>query len=134
MLPLRYARRWQLAGIIVLLLVLAAALMPALWFMHDAPNPALFSLDKWLHGITFVFLTVWFSGQYHRQAYWRLAAGMLAFGLLIEICQRLATTGRQAETMDLVADSIGVAIGLLVARAGVGGWSLRVEEWIQARQ
>lgn len=134
MLPLRYARYWQLAGFTVLLLVLAAALMPALWFLRDAPDPGLFALDKWLHGITFVFLTVWFSGQYRRQAYWRLAAGMLAFGLLIEICQRIATTGRSAEIVDLVADSIGIAIGLVVAQAGAGGWSLRVEEWIHARQ
>ncbi len=134
MLPLRYVRYWQLAGFTVLLLVLAAALMPALWFLRDAPDPGLVSLDKWLHGVTFVFLTVWFSGQYRRQAYWRLAAGMLAFGLLIEICQMIATTGRSAETLDLIADSIGIAVGLVVAWAGAGGWSLRVEEWIQARQ
>jgi VanZ family protein len=134
MLPLRYARYWQLAGLTVLLLVLAAALMPALWFLRDAPDPGIFSLDKWLHGITFIFLTVWFSGQYRRRAYWRLAAGMLVFGVLIEVCQRIATTGRSAEIMDLVADSIGIALGLIVARAGAGGWSLRVEEWIQARQ
>lgn len=134
MLPLKYARRWQLAGVTVLLVVLAAALMPALWFMHDTPETRLFTLDKWLHGITFVFLTVWFSGQYRPHAYWRLAAGMLAFGILIEICQRILTNYRAAETMDLLADAIGIVIGLVIARAGAGGWSLRVEEWIAARQ
>jgi VanZ family protein len=129
MLPLRYARRWQIAGILVLIGVLVAALSPAL------PDLQLSKVltDKWLHGLTFAFLTVWFSGQYARHSYWRLAFGMLAFGALIEVCQRMLTY-RSAETMDLVADAVGVAAGLVIAWVGAGGWSLRFENWLQLRQ
>jgi VanZ family protein len=129
MLPLRYARRWQIAGILVLIGVLVAELSPAL------PDLQLSKVltDKWLHGLTFAFLTVWFSGQYGRHSYWRLAFGMLAFAALIEVCQRMLTY-RSAETMDLVADAVGVAAGLVIAWVGAGGWSLRFENWLQLRQ
>jgi VanZ family protein len=133
MLPLHHPRRWQLAGIVVLVAVLVGALMPALWFMHGMNDPRLAHPDKWVHAITFMLLTVWFSGQYSRRSYWRIAAGMLAFGAFIEFCQRMVAY-RSAETMDFAADGIGVLAGLLIAWAGVGGWSLRVEQWIAARE
>jgi len=133
MLPLRHARRWQLAGIAVLLLVFFATLTPSIWFMPDLRDARLLHADKWFHGMTFAFLTVWFSGQYDRHAYWRLAAGMLAFGALIELCQRMLTY-RSAESMDVIADAIGILAGLAVAWAGAGGWSMRVEQWIAARE
>ena len=133
MLPLRYARRWQIAGISVLVLVFAAALVPALWFLHDVPGSSLISTDKLLHMLTFVFLTVWFCGQYRRRSYWRVALAMLMFGLLIEACQMLLTW-RSAEAGDLIADAVGIVLGLLLAWAGAGGWSLRVEQWAEARR
>jgi uncharacterized membrane protein YphA (DoxX/SURF4 family) len=132
-LPLRHARRWQFAGIAVLILVLAAALMPGIWFMQEMRDPRFAHSDKWFHAITFTLLTIWFAGQYSRKSYWRIAAGLLAFGAFIEICQRVLTTWRSAEPMDLMADGIGIGAGLLVAWAGAGGWSLRVEQWIAAR-
>ncbi|HLU05528.1 MAG TPA: VanZ family protein [Woeseiaceae bacterium] len=133
MLPLRHARRWQFAGIAVLVIVLAATLMPAIGFIDEMRDPRIAHSDKWFHAITFMLLTIWFSGQYAKQSYWRIAVGMLVFGAFIEVCQRMLTTWRSAELMDLVADAIGVLAGLLIARAGVGGWSLRVEQWIAAR-
>ena len=128
MLPLHYARRWQVAGILVLIGVLVAALSPAL---PDLPQAEVLT-DKWLHGFTFAILTVWFSGQYARRAYWRLAIGMLAFGGLIEVCQRMLVY-RSAEALDLLADTIGIAAGLVIALAGAGGWSLRFENWLHSR-
>lgn len=133
MLPLRHARRWQFAGIAVLFVVLAAALMPAIWFMREMRDPGFEYSDKWFHGITFMLLTVWFAGQYSRRSYWRIAVGMLAFGAFIEMCQRMVAY-RSAETMDLAADALGIVAGLLIAWAGAGGWSLKVEQWIAARE
>ena len=129
MLPLRYARRWQAAGIAVLVLVLGFALAPA-GDMHDM---AIMPSDKWLHGVTFAFLTVWFSGQYRPRSYWRVALGMLAFGAFIELCQRM-TSYRSAESLDLLADAIGIAVGLAIAAVGAGGWSLRLETWLASRR
>lgn len=134
MLPLRHARRWQFAGIAVLVLVLAATLLPSISFLQEMRDPRIAHSDKWLHAITFMLLTIWFSGQYSKRSYWRIAAGMLIFGAFIEVCQRVLTSYRSAEMLDLVADAIGIMAGLLVAWSGAGGWSLRIEQWIAARE
>ena len=129
MLPLRHAGRWRFAGIILLVLVLAATMMPAYWVF---PSKRAFltwfvHVDKWLHAVTFVFLAVWFAGQYRPRSYWRIAVGLLAFGMLIEACQRLVTY-RSADWFDIVANAAGIAVGLGIALAGLGGWSLRLEQ------
>jgi len=129
MLSLRYALRWQAASAVLLLFVLASALMPAIWFWPDRVRMEnwLAHLDKWAHLLTFAFLAVWFAGQYRRGAYWRIALGLVGFGILIEICQR-AVGYRSAEWLDLGADVIGIVIGLVIGLAGAGGWSQRVEQ------
>jgi VanZ family protein len=129
MLPLRYALHWQVASAILLLLVLASALMPAIWFWPDRVRVEdwLTHLDKWAHGLAFAFLAVWFAGQYRRNAYWRIALGLVGFGVLIEICQR-AVGYRSAEWLDIGADVAGVVIGLVIGLAGAGGWSQRFEK------
>lgn len=130
MLPLRYPREWRVASLIILCAVLLAALMPAFWIFPDRGSFRTWfgEVDKWLHGITFALLAVWFAGQYRRQAYWRVAVGLFAFGILIEVCQR-AVGYRTADLLDVAADCGGIGIGLLAGAAGIGGWSLHVESW-----
>ncbi len=134
MLPLRHARRWRVASIILLLLVLGSALIPAAWFWPDKDDFVAWFVDgdKWLHAITFVGLAVWFAGQYRPRSYWRIGVGLIAFGVLIEACQRLVSY-RSAEWFDIVADTLGVVVGLTIAMAGVGGWCMRVEDWLGKR-
>ncbi|MFQ6006309.1 MAG: VanZ family protein [Woeseia sp.] len=129
MLPLRHKNRWRLAGILILSVVWAAAVMPTLWLWPYLPQAKFLMLDKWLHLLTFLVLALWFSGQYERSSYWRLAVGLTAFGALIEVCQRMISY-RMGEWIDLIADMIGAGIGLVIAVAGLGGWSLRFEQWL----
>ena len=134
MLPLRYSRRWQAASMMLLLFVLAATMMPAVWFWSDrhAFLTWFVDADKWLHGITFVILALWFAGQYRPNSYWRIGIGLILFGFLIEGCQRLVTY-RSADWFDIWADTAGIVVGLIIAAAGIGGWSLRVENWYLRR-
>jgi VanZ family protein len=133
MLSLRYAGRWRSAGVLLLVLVLAAAMMPPSWYGPVDLQPIFANFDKWLHGATFTMLSLWFAGQYARHSYWRIAMALAGFGLLIEVAQR-AVTYRTADGMDLLADLAGVSIGMLIALIGAGGWCLRVEEWLQDRR
>ena len=135
MLPLRHASRWRIAGLSILLFVFAATLMPTLWFWPGRQQFVAWFIhaDKWLHGITFAFLAIWFAGQYRKRSYWRIALGLLAFGALIEASQRLVTY-RSSEWFDIVADAIGIIVGLALAMAGLGGWSLRVENWLLSQK
>ena len=134
MLPLRYARRWQAASILLLILVLAATLMPVVWFWPNRREFAAWFIgaDKWLHGITFVFLAIWFAGQYRSRSYWRIGVGLICFGFLIEACQRLVSY-RSADWFDIAADVAGITVGLAVAMAGLGGWSLWIENRLSKR-
>ncbi|MGB5512280.1 MAG: VanZ family protein [Woeseiaceae bacterium] len=119
----------------MMLLVLIAALMPAVWFFDDKVRILswLDNSDKWMHAATFLVLSLWYAGQYRPRSYWRIAVGLMAFGLFIEFCQRMVGY-RMADWADVGANTIGIVIGLVIAMAGAGGWCLRVETWLAARQ
>lgn len=134
MLPLRFRGLWRSAGIALLVIVLVGMLMPAVWFWPDRGRMLdwFVDVDKWLHGIIFVVLAIWFAGQYKPRSYWRIGVGLVLFGVLIEACQRLVTY-RSAEWFDIAADAAGILVGLAIAAAGLGGWSLRAENWYLQR-
>ncbi len=135
MLELHYGRVWRGISIVLLITVLAATLMPAIWFWSDRVR--LLSLvggvDKWSHFAAFLVLALWFSGLFRKRSYWRVAVGLLAFGILIELCQRLVGY-RSAEWLDVVANALGIAVGLFLGWLGFGGWCQRFEAWWLARR
>lgn len=135
MLPLQYARHWRSASVVLLLLVLVATLTPAVWLWPDRVQLASWfrNLDKWAHFLTFAALALWFAGQYRPRSYWRIALGLFAFGVLIEMCQRLVGY-RSADLLDVGANSIGIVAGLAIALAGAGGWCLPFETWYIERK
>jgi len=134
MLPLRHAGLWQIASVVLLFMVLLFALLPAVWFWNDKVKVLSWfqNSDKWLHATTFLILATWFAGQYRRPAYWGIAAALMVFGGLIEVCQ-LMVSNRSASWADIGANTVGIITGLAVATAGLGGWSLRIEDWYTAR-
>lgn len=131
MLPLRYTVGWRVAGVLVLLAVFAATVTPALGLWPTVDIDTYFAIDKWLHALTFLFLSLWFAGQYAKRAYWRIGLGLIVFGGMIEMIQR-SLTYRTGDFADLAANFVGIFVGLSVALAGLGGWSLRVESWLGA--
>ena len=135
MLPLRYAGRWQAASLTLLLLVLAATLMPAVWYWDDRFKALSWfdGRDKWLHGVTFLVLALWFTGMHQRRDYWKIGIGLLLFGLVIEACQRTVSY-RMAEWLDVGADAVGIILGLVIGAVGIGGWCLRAEELLAKRR
>lgn len=135
MLPLKYASRWRMASIVLMVAVTMATLTPAVWFWPDRMHFVNWvgGFDKWAHLLTFLVLTTWFTGLYSRQSYWRIAFGLFIFGSLIELGQRWVGY-RSADLLDLAANVIGIIAGLGVALAGAGGWSQWVESWIGTRK
>lgn len=127
MIALRYSWRWHLASFFLLVFVMIAALVPKLPF-QDLTSQFNIS-DRVMHIVAFTFLAVWFSGQHERRSYWRIALGLIAFGVLIELVQGTISY-RTSEWMDLVSDTAGITTGLIIAVLGVGGWSMRVEKWL----
>ncbi|MCG8371268.1 MAG: VanZ family protein [Proteobacteria bacterium] len=128
MLPLRYPTLWRTLSAVLLGAVLVAAVLPTFWFDSQFEALSWFeNADKWLHGITFAALAVWFAGLFPTSAYWRIAIGLSAFGLIVEGCQ-LSVGYRMADWIDIGANTAGIIAGLAAAAAGLGGWGLLVED------
>ena len=134
MLPLRHARWWRVLSVLILVLVLIVAMSRAFWFFEDLGKALsrFQNADKWLHGFTFVVLSVWFSGIVEKRRYWLIAIGLILFGLLVEFCQ-LQVSYRMADWLDIVANTLGIIVGLTIAVAGLGGWGPRFEDWLSRR-
>ena len=133
MLPLQHAALWRTLSILLLIFVLLAAVSPTFWF--DSKTKALVwfeHTDKWLHAVTFAFLTVWFAGMLEKRAYWLIAFGLTVFGFVIEASQLLVSY-RIADWVDIGANTAGIIVGLVAAAAGLGAWGLRVEDWYSRR-
>jgi VanZ family protein len=120
MLPLRLARVWLLAGWAGVLTAVIASLWPG-----GVPMPVNV-WDKVQHALGYFLLTLWFVGLYPREKYLRIAAACFALGLFIELLQGLSET-RSMQLSDVVANTAGIAVAVLLGYLLVGGWALQVE-------
>lgn len=93
---------------LTLLAVSYLALSPA------PPKAADLGWDKLNHFAAFGTLTV-LGGLSWPARLWRTAAALLAYGGLIELLQT-QVPGRSAEWADLLADGIGILLGLALTR------------------
>ena len=133
MLQLRHAGLWRTLSAAILILVLVAMVLPTFWFDNRFEALSWFeNVDKWLHGIIFAALAVWFAGLFAKSAWWRIAIGLTVFGFVVEGCQMLVSY-RTADWIDIAANTAGIIVGLTVAAAGLGGWGLLVEDWYSRR-
>lgn len=86
--------------------------------LSDVPTIVSYQ-DKVEHAVAFfgLMLLGW-AGWPNRTL--RLALGLVAYGLLIELCQHFFTVNRFGEALDWLADSVGVALAWwLVSRQRV---------------
>ena len=95
----------------LLLCVAVLSLLPT-----DYLPPPIFSLwDKAQHALAFAALAALGLQAYpHRR--WRVLAGLLVFGGLIELAQA-ATGWRYGEWADWLADAVGLALGMALAES-----------------
>ncbi|MGK7651710.1 VanZ family protein [Roseovarius sp. B08] len=97
----RYAR--------ALTLLLAVGILVVMLWPHDAAPVPFTLIDKVLHFLAFAALILPMACTEPRRAL-RLAPACIAFGAAIEIIQ--PAFGRGAEWLDLLADALGVGLGL----------------------
>jgi VanZ family protein len=116
-------RRWYLLGLLLVLAVLYSSLVP----ISDLP-PIGFN-DKLEHGTAYVLMMLWFGGLLPLRLYGWLVAGLLVLGGGIEIAQGVMALGRTADWHDFLADTGGVAVGLLLCLLGLRHWA----DWIERR-
>ena len=124
MLQLRRRRLWIALSMVLLAAVFYECLHPGL----GPDTPA--GLDKVEHLAAYVLLALWFTGLVARGRYWVVASGLLALGFLIEVLQWVMNLGRSAEALDMLANTLGVGVGITIALLATGGWAPRLESWM----
>ncbi|WP_119154851.1 VanZ family protein [Caldimonas tepidiphila] len=104
------ARFWRCTLVLLLCVVTWLALAPG---APQVPG-SLLGWDKLHHLAAFAVLAV-VAGLGFPAASAPVLAGLLAFGALIEMLQSL-TPNRHASWADLVADLLGIVLGVMIAR------------------
>lgn len=90
--------------------------------------------DKFEHSLLYAFLTVWFAGLYPRSRYVVIAVGLFLMGAGIELAQEAMHLGRFGDIRDVVANTVGIVIGVTLALAGLGGWAQWIDGWARGRE
>lgn len=106
----RHRVLWRVLLALLLAVITWLALSPA------PPRTADLGWDKANHTLAFAalaFVGVWALWQRPRQ-WLLLCVALLAYGGFIEIAQSFTPT-RQADWQDVLADGVGIAVGLLAA-------------------
>ena len=124
MLPeLRHARAWLVGGCLLVMSVVVASLVPS----YSLPPVGV--SDKFEHSMAYAAMTLWFTGIYGRSRYVHIGVALFLLGIAIEYAQGAMDLGRQRDYHDVIANSGGIAVGMIVALIGIGGWARWVEGW-----
>ena len=121
--PLHLLWFWIAGGVGLLAMALYLGLAPA------GALPVTGVGDRVEHAGYFLLLTFWFSGIASARFRFPLAVSLFLFGVALEWAQQATARGRVADLGDVGANSIGIALGLALASAGLGDWM----RWVEAR-
>ena len=122
---LRHPWVWQALGWLLVTGATLASLLPG------PPLPPIPSSDKFMHVLTYAVLAVWFAGLYPRTRYVWIAGLLFLMGVAIEWAQGAMGLGRHPDYRDVIANSLGIAVGLALALFWLGDWTRRFEHWAQ---
>jgi len=113
---LNYRRTWLAGGWLLVGLVAYLSLTP-----HPPELPLSFSsVDKLEHGFAYASLSLWFCQIYlHGRQRAVVAVALIAFGITLEFLQGMSGY-RMFELADMLANSLGVLTGFLLARTRLG--------------
>lgn len=102
---LNFRRTWLAIGGMLVLLTIVGSLMPSV------PDVSVSLSDKFLHVFAYAVLGSWFAAILDSR--WRLIAALLTLGAVLEVVQ-MAGGVRQGELLDMLANSFGTLLGVLL--------------------
>ncbi len=131
MLSSKNKEKYKLSKLKKTSLLIGYALVAALIYICLTPNPPDTSAvnfgDKIAHFAGYALLFLWFAQIYQRSAQLKLALLLVLLGVSIEIAQGF-TGYRAFEYADMLANSVGVAIGWVVAATPAASLLLMIEK------
>ena len=104
----------------MLIVVMVFALLP----LSDITSPRI--SDKLIHGLAFAVLMTWFGGIFSARGWFWVGLGLLGYGVIMELLQNL-TAHREFEWWDMIADLVGLGVGVILLRLGAARWCERLE-------
>ena len=122
MLPLRYPWLWLALGWLLVIGVCVGSLMPGDML------PTFSVRDKVLHAGSYFLLMTWFAGLYGRRYHAVIAAILLGLGIALDVVQG-GTATRTFDPRDIVANALGILLGLVLSLWLLGGWC----QWLERR-
>jgi VanZ family protein len=120
LLALRHPLLWAVLGWLLVAGVVTGSLLPGSIVAAVTFN------DKIEHAGAYALLMLWFGGLYPRARHPRIAVALLALGVALDLLQGLTET-RSLEALDILADAVGLAIGLSLSMSVLEGWCQRLE-------
>lgn len=106
---------------------MAYAMLALVAFVSLMPSPDIGGNDKVMHYLTYFLLSAGFSTLVrHHRSLIAVAIGLIGYGILLELLQGM-TGYRYLEVYDMLANSVGVACGLLVRLSPLPLWFRRIE-------
>lgn len=122
---LRYRGVWLALGWVWVTVIYILCLMPS------PPEPLTFPYaDKVEHLLTFAFLMGWF-GQFNRRLL--AALWLVLMGISIEVLQGMGGV-RMFELNDMVADALGVGLGLVLLKTPLSRTMHGIEQWLKSEE
>jgi hypothetical protein len=114
---LRLLKLWVILGMIQVGAVICLSLAP----IPEVPGANFLGSDKIAHCAAYGAMMLWF-GQFSRRRAVLLpvASGLVALGIALEFLQG-ATDYRTFDVADMAANTVGVAVGLLLSMTRLGG-------------
>lgn len=115
---------WWSLGVLIVLAALTVCLLPGKELPHA------FELnDKAGHLLGHGLMAVYFAGLVPQRRWWKVFVFLLVFGIVVETAQHYMNLGRQGDVRDVIANSVGALLGLLLARLGLARWPM-VGAWM----
>ena len=122
------ARVWWTFGALLIVIAAIVCLVP----MREIPQSVDLN-DKVSHLIGHGALALYFAGLIPRRGWWKIFVFLLLFGISIEFAQAFMHLGRDGDPRDVLANALGAALGLALARLGLSRWP-ELAAWLLGRR
>lgn len=121
-------RVWWTLGVLLIAAAIVICLVPS-----QKLAPSLEWNDKASHLVGHGTLALYFAGLVPRRSWWKIFVFLLLMGVAIELAQHFTHWGREGDPRDVLANSMGAALGLLAARLGLARWP-ELAAWLLGRR
>ena len=127
MYQLEYKILWNILNLFIFITLTSLLVFPPEWFFgSDIRLPERLT-DKGIHFFVFTLLTIWVCGQL--PSFIKVLMYISFYGIIIE-CIQYFSPDRTYELFDILANELGVILGILISFKLTNDWVIKIEDLI----